>query len=272
MTKFIAITAFLIFLFILIISTGLYAEEILRLATTTSVYETGLLDYILPLFEKKFKVKIQVISVGSGKAIQLAKNADVDIILIHAKEAEEKFVDEGYGINRKEIAYNDYLILGPQEDPAKIRGLADAKLALGQIAQSRQTFISRGDDSGTHKMELSLWEKSGIKPEGKWYLETGQGMTLTLRVADEKNAYTIVDRATYITQKDKIRLIELVEGDKDLLNIYSIIALNPSKFPNVKFKLAKALINWLTSLECQQLIEDYQKNGIQLFHAVYIRN
>ncbi len=249
-------------------SKPIFAQEVIRLATTTSVYETGLLDYIIPPFEKKYNVKVHIISVGTGRAIQLAKNGDVDIILVHDREAEDNFIKEGYGVSRKDVAYNDFLIVGPSEDPAKIKNSEDVKITFKKIADSGQTFISRGDESGTHKEEIALWKEADIVPTGDWYLESGQGMTATLIMADEKNAYTLIDRASYISNKDKIRLIELTAGDKDLLNYYSIIAVNPDKYPDIEYNLAASLIEWITSLECQKMIDEYKKDGQQLFHSV----
>jgi tungstate transport system substrate-binding protein len=242
------------------------AEEILRLATTTSTYETGLLDHVFPPFEKKHDVKIHIISVGTGKAIKIAENGDVDIILVHARAAEDKFVSDGYGVNRRDVMYNDFIMMGPQEDPAGTAGLKDAKEALKRISDSRQTFVSRGDDSGTHKKEKFLWSKLARSPEGDWYLEAGQGMSATLRMADEKNAYVMVDRATCLFNKDKLRLTLLVQGDKDLFNPYGIIPVNPYKHTHVKYELAMALVAWMTSPECQQMIADYKKMGQQLYH------
>lgn len=238
----------------------------LKLATTTSTYETGLLDYILPHFEKKHNAKIHIISVGTGKAIKLGENGDVDIILVHAREAEDKFVSDGYGVNRRDVMYNDFVILGPKEDPAGISGLRDAKEALRRIYDARQTFISRGDDSGTHKKEKFLRGKLGLNPKGAWYLEVGQGMSATLRIADEKNAYVMIDRGSYLFNKDKIRLEKLVEGDKDLFNPYGVIAVSPYKYAHVKYELSMALIAWLTSPECQKMIAGYKKMGSQLYY------
>ncbi|MFH1799037.1 MAG: substrate-binding domain-containing protein [Candidatus Omnitrophota bacterium] len=243
------------------------AKETIRLATTTSTYETGLLDYIFPPFEKKNDVQIHIISVGTGKAIKLGENGDVDIILVHARAAEDKFVDEGFGVNRRDVMYNDFVILSSPEDNAEISGLKDAKEALKRIYDTKQVFVSRGDDSGTHKKEKYLWSKTGLTPEPGWgwYLETGQGMSATLRVADEKGAYVMLDRATYIFNKDSIRLKIMVEGDKELFNPYGVIAINPYKHSHVKYELAMSLIGWLTSPECQERIEEYTKDGNRLY-------
>jgi tungstate transport system substrate-binding protein len=240
------------------------SEETLRLGTTTSTYETGLLDHIVPPFEKKHGVKLHIISVGTGKAIKLGENGDVDVILVHAREAEDEFVADGFGVNRRDAMYNDFVIMGPEDDPAGIAG-NDAKQALNLIYEKEQTFVSRGDESGTYKREQSLWNNLGLTPQGKWYLEAGQGMTATLRMADEKNAYVIADRATYLSQKDELRLRLFVEGDRDLLNPYGVIAVSPYKHEHVKYELAMAFIAWITSPECQRMIGDYKKDGAQMY-------
>jgi len=241
-------------------------EVILRLATTTSTYETGLLDRILPPFEKKHNVKVHIISVGTGKAIKIAENGDVDVILVHARKAEDKFVAEGYGVNRRDVMYNDFILMGPADDSAGIAGTKDAKAAFARIADGSHTFVSRGDDSGTHKKEESLWAKLDMEPNGSWYLEAGQGMSATLRMADEKNAYVMVDRATYLFNRDKLRLKLLVEGDKDLFNPYGIIPVSPYKYKHVKYELAMALVAWMTAPECQRMVGEYKKMGQQLYY------
>jgi len=246
--------------------TDIHAET-LRLATTTSTYETGLLDRLFPPFQKKHDVKIHIISVGTGKAIALGENGDVDVILVHARPAEDKFVNDGYGMNRRDVMYNDFLLLGPEDDPAAIKGLSDAAKALKRIHDSESVFVSRGDDSGTHKKEKILWKRLKIQPKGAWYLEAGQGMNATLRMADEKNAYVMVDRASYLANKKALRLILCVEGDPILFNPYGIIAVNPYRHPHVKYELAMALIAWMTSPECQEMIDAYKKDGHQLYHA-----
>jgi len=242
------------------------AGEIMKLATTTSTYETGLLDHIVPPFEAKHDVKVHIISVGTGKAIKIAENGDVDIIMVHARQAEDKFVADGYGVNRRDVMYNDFLIMGPEKDLAGIAGMKDAARALRRILETGQTFVSRGDDSGTHKKEQLLWKKAGLTPSGKRYLEAGQGMSATLRMADEKNAYVMLDRATYLANRDKVRLRKMVEGDPDLFNPYGVIAVSPYKYPHVKYEPAMALIGWLTSPECQAMIGAYKRHGEQLYH------
>jgi len=243
------------------------AQQTMRLATTTSTYETGLLDAIFPPFEKQHNVKIHIISVGTGKAIKLGENGDVDIILVHSRKAEDKFVQDRFGVNRRDVMYNDFIILGPENDPAGIASLRKATEALRKIFKTKSIFVSRGDDSGTHKKELFLWGKADLEPEGQWYLESGQGMNATLKMADEKEAYVMVDRGTYLFSKDEITLKKAVEGDRDLFNPYGVIAVSPDKHPHAKHELSMALIDWLTSSECQKMINDFKINGEQLFIA-----
>lgn len=244
-----------------------FAEQKIKLATTTSLYETGILEHILEPFEVKNKIRVRIISVGTGKAIKLGENGDVDVIMVHAKEAEEKFLRDGHGINRRRIMQSDFVILGPKEDPAQIAGLKDAKEALTKIYYSESLFISRGDDSGTDRREKLLWAKTDLSPSPTWYMEAGQGMSATLRLADEKNAYVLTDRPTYLFNTDSIRLSVLVEGDEDLTNPYSIIAVNPDKHPHVKYELVANLIKWMTSPECQKIIDAYKVKGNRLFVA-----
>ncbi len=241
-------------------------KEILRLATTTSTYETGLLDCILKPFEEKYYCKTHIISVGTGKAIAIAENGDVDVILVHARKAEDKFVSAGYGVNRRDVMYNDFIIMGPKEDPAGVKGMKSAAEALKTIAAAKQTFVSRGDDSGTHKKERLLWGIAGTEPKGDWYLEAGQGMSATLRMADEKNAYVMLDRATYYANKDTLRLELVVEKDPKLFNPYGIIPVNPYTHKHAKYELAMSLVAWMTSPACQEMIQNYKKGGYQLYH------
>jgi tungstate transport system substrate-binding protein len=245
------------------------AQERLRMATTTSVEDAGLLPYLLPSFEKKCSCKVDVIAVGSGQALKLATNGDVDMVLVHDPLSEEKFVSDGLGINRKTFMINDFVLLGPASDPARIRGMKDAARALSNIQKSGSTFVSRGDASGTHQKERSLWKKAQIEPKGPWYLEIGQGMGAVLTMASEKNAYTICDRATYLTRMNQFKLQVLVEGDPDLINYYSAIQVNPKRFPSVKFELSSQLIDWFCSVEGQKLIGSYTVSGHVLFKPTY---
>jgi len=240
-------------------------QRVLRLATTTSTYETGLLDAILRPFEKQQNATVHVISVGTGKAMAIARAGDVDVILVHAREAEDQFVREGYGIDRRDVMANDFVLLGPTGDPAAVAGQCAAGPALRCIAEGQHLFVSRGDNSGTQKKEAQLWSEAGIVPQGSWYIETGQGMSATLTVADEKNAYVLTDRASYITSRQRLRLRLLVEGDPKLLNPYGVIAVNPASHPGIDHALAEALIEWLVSAECQQRIGDFSREGVHLF-------
>jgi ABC-type tungstate transport system, permease component len=208
-------------------------------------------------------IKVDVISVGTGKALELGARGDVDVVLVHAREAEDKFVANGSGVNRRFVMYNDFIIIGPEKDPAKIKGTTDAKEALKKIALAHAPFISRGDDSGTHKKELKIWEKAGIKPQGKWYMEAGQGMGPVLTMANEKQAYALSDRGTYLAYGGKIGLKILCQGDPVLNNPYGVIAVNPAKFPQVKYVYAMAYIGWLTSTEGQKIIREFGKDKIR---------
>lgn len=247
------------------------AEERLKLATTTSTDNSGLLKELLPPFEKMFNMRVDVIAVGTGKALALGKNGDVDIVLVHARSAEDQFVEEGYGVNRRDVMYNDFIIIGPADDPAGIKRMKDAIAALKAIAGKEAPFASRGDDSGTHKREKILWKKAGIEPSGSWYMETGQGMGSTLQVADEKRAYTISDRGTYLAYKGKIEMGILLEGDTEkLANPYGIIAVNPAKHPHVNYVYAMALIGWVTSVGGQKIIAEFKKFEEPLFHPIAI--
>lgn len=239
----------------------------LKLATTTSVENSGLLSALLPPFERKLGVRVDVIAVGTGKALKLGENGDVDVLLVHDREAEKKFIRDGFGLNWREVMYNDFVIVGPPEDPAGIRG-KDAVEAFRRIARGRYLFISRGDESGTHKREKKLWELAGIKPQGKWRLETGQGMGATLQIANEKRGYTLVDRGTYLAYEKKVDLVILSQKDRLLFNPYSIIAVNPQRHPRVNYLYAMALIGWLTSPEGQKIIGEFKKEGKVLFHPL----
>jgi len=245
-------------------------DQVLKMATTTSTDNTGLLDYLAPRFKQDTGIELQWVSVGTGKALELGKNCDVDVLLVHAPAAEKKFVDEGYGVDRREVMYNDFVIIGPEDDPAKIKGLSAAD-ALKKIAKDKATFVSRGDDSGTNKKEIALWKKAGIAGIDKeaWYIQTGQGMMSTINVAAERNGYTLTDRGTYITyennQKGNPPMVILVEGDPELFNQYSVIPINPKKCPDTKFELAKKFSDWMASPPIQKFIGDFKLMGKQLF-------
>ena len=241
------------------------ADLDIKMATTTSTDNSGLLKYLLPKYEAACHCKVRYTAVGTGNAIKLGENGDVDMIMVHARAAEDKFVAEGHGVNRRDLMYNDFVIVGPRSDPAGVRGMTDADAALKKIKSSGAMFVSRGDDSGTNKKELALWKKAGVDPGGPGYLAIGQGMGQTLTVAGEKQGYALSDRATYATYKDKTGLEIMVEGAKELLNPYGVIAVNPKKYPGVNYDGAMAFIDWLTSDEGQKAIASFAPKGAQLF-------
>jgi tungstate transport system substrate-binding protein len=242
------------------------AAERVKLATTTSTVDTGLLDTLLPPFEKQCGLRVDVISVGTGKALALARNGDVDVILVHAREDEDRFVADGGGINRRDVMVNDFVLLGPAKDPAGVIGKKDAVEAFAAVARAGVPFVSRGDDSGTHKKEKELWKAAGVSPSGAWYMESGQGMGATLMMADEKGAYCLADRATATAFEKKVSLKTLCQGDRRLLNPYGIIAVSPAKHPGVNYRGAMGLIAWVTSPEGQKMIGEFKKGGVVLFH------
>lgn len=232
----------------------------ITLATTTSTQDTGLLDKLVPEFEKKYNIKVKVVAVGTGEAIKLGEKGDADVLLVHSKKAEEEFVSKGFGVERIKVMHNDFVIVGPANDPAKIKGLTSVEALKKLAAEGKFTFISRGDDSGTHKKELSIWEKAAITPTGNWYLAIGQGMGAALTMADEKQAYTLADRGTYLANKAKNKLAIISEGDKDLINPYSVIAVNPQKYPNIHNAEANKFIEFITSAEVQKEIGEFGKD------------
>ncbi len=236
--------------------------------STTSTQNSGLLDYILPMFKEKSGIEVRVVAVGTGQAIKNARNGDGDVLLVHAKPAEEKFVADGFGVKRSDLMYNDFVIVGPAADPAKISGSSDILGSLKALAASGAPFASRGDDSGTHKKEKALWKEAGVDPDaasGSWYRETGSGMGATLNAAVGMGAYTISDRATWIAFKNKGDYKIVVEGDDRLFNQYGVILVNPEKHPNVKAKEGQAFIDWMLSAEGQKAIASYMVDGQQLF-------
>jgi len=237
-----------------------------KMATTTSTDNSGLLAALLPPFTEKYGIEVKIIAVGTGRAIKHGENGDVDLILVHARQAEDRFVAAGYGINRRDVMHNDFVLIGPEDDPAGIKGQADATAALAKIAAEHSFFISRGDESGTHKKEMQLWRATGDEPAGEWFLSAGRGMGAVLIMADEKRAYTLTDRGTYLAFADKLELTVLVEGDPRLHNPYGAIAVDPAKHPHVNYIDAMALIGWLTSPEGQNIIGRFRKGGESLFH------
>lgn len=248
-----------------------FAEKpVLMMATTTSTENTGLLDVLKPAFEAETGIDLRWTAVGTGKALAMGQNCDVDVLLVHAPGAEKKFVEEGFGVDRTQLMYNDFVIIGPAADPAKVKGMAVAD-ALKKIGSTSTPFCSRGDNSGTHKKELSLWKASGLEvPEKEaWYIQTGQGMLSTINVANEKGAYTMTDRGTFIkyeaTNNGNPPLVILVEGDGVLFNQYSAMAVNTKNCPNAKYDLAKKYIDWMASPSTQKLIGDFTLMNKALF-------
>ncbi len=240
-------------------------DSVVMLATTTSTYDTGLLDALEPDFEEKTGYDLQILSKGTGASLELGKNGDVDVLLVHAKDRELQMVEEGYFVNRHDVMYNDFVILGPEDDPAGVKGMEDAAAAFKKIADAASEFASRGDNSGTNMKEISIWEKASVEPEGDWYLSLGQGMGDTLRVANEKTAYTLADRGTFLAMKDKVDLVVLVEGDPILFNQYGVMSVNPEKHENVNFEGAQAFVNYMINEDTQALIGEFKKYGEQLF-------
>lgn len=249
-------------------SATILADNILRLATTTSTENSGLLSILIPEFEAKSNITVHTIVGGTGRALNHARNGDVDVVLVHAKSSEMELVENGYGVNRNEIMYNEFVIVGPEDDPAGIMGLIDLGEALLKISVTQSNFISRGDDSGTHKKEIALWDSIGIEPNGDWYKEVGLGMGKALQIADELRAYVLSDKGTWLYLRERLSLPIQVEGTADGKNIYGVIAVNPERHPQVNFAAADQFIHWLTSAEAKQLISDYRVNGEQLFYTI----
>ncbi len=237
------------------------------LATTTSTVDTGLLDVLIPKFEEKTGYKVKTIPAGSGQALAMAEKGEADVLLVHSPKKELPLVQNGVVVNRRLVMHNDFVIVGPPEDPAGIKGLRSSAEAFKKIAEKKALFISRGDNSGTHSKELEIWKQAGINPQGSWYQESGQGMGQTLLMASEKKAYTLSDRGTFLAQQKNIRLAILVEGDKTLLNIYHVMQVNPKKFPKVNAEGAKAFVDFIISPEAQKIIAAFGKDkyGQSLF-------
>ncbi|WP_458189331.1 substrate-binding domain-containing protein [Haladaptatus sp. NG-WS-4] len=249
---------------------GKIGDGELVLATTTSTYDTGLLDELNPKFEQAFGVKVKTISKGTGASIRTAEDGDADVILVHARGAEDEFLKAGHGVNRRDVMFNDFVVVGPKDDPAGIAGMKGAKKAFSTIAQKKATFLSRGDDSGTHKKERNIWEAAGVSPSGKWYREIGKGMGDTLTQSNQSSAYTLADRGTYLSMKKEIDLVIHVQGPLKggpviLKNPYGVIPVNPKKHQNVNYQAAMAYAGFLTSSKGQRLIDNYTANGSQLF-------
>ena len=240
------------------------------LSTTTSTQDSGLLDLLVPLFEKQSGYSVKTVSVGTGQALALAAKGDADVALVHAPSLEKKYVADGQLQNRRLVMYNDFVIIGPKDDPAKIRTVKSTLAALKAIEQAKAAFVSRGDNSGTHTLEKSLWKEAGIQPNGPWYIESGQGMGATLNIANERNAYTITDRGTYLALGKRVTLPILVEGDRALLNIYSVMEVNPANGPRVNAAGGKAFADFMVSPQAQNLIKNFgvEKFGQPLFVPV----
>ena len=241
------------------------AEERLRMSTTTSTENSGLLAVLLPPFEKKFDCKVDVIAVGTGKSLKLGEAGDVDVVFVHARSLEDKFMANGYGADRRDVMYNDFVLLGPKDDPAGAGKAKSAPDAYRAIAAKESSFISRGDESGTHQKEKEIWASAGIVPRGAWYVEAGQGMGEVITMATEKRGYTFSDRGTYIAFRKKTDLVVVRQGDTALWNPYGIIAVNPKKHKHVKYDLAMKFIDFITGPEGQSIIANYKIGGEPLF-------
>ena len=244
------------------------ADRFITVASTTSTMNSGLFDYILPIFTKKSGIEVRVVAVGTGKAIRLAKSGDADVLFVHHRPSEEAFVKDGFGVKRYDVMYNDFVIVGPKADPASVKGMKDVAAAMKKIADSQKAFCSRGDDSGTHKKELGLWKAAGIDARassGKWYSETGSGMGATLNTASGMNAYALTDRGTWLSFKNRGELTVLVEGDERLFNPYGVILVNKEKHPHTKSADGQAFIDWLVADEGQKAIASFKLGGEQLF-------
>jgi len=243
-------------------------EKFVTVASTTSTEQSGLFKHILPIFEQKTGIQVRVIAQGTGQALDTARRGDADVVFVHAKAAEEKFIAEGHGVKRTPVMYNDFVLIGPKSDPAKVAGMKDITAALQKIKTAGAPFVSRGDKSGTHMAELKLWDTAGIdiaKDKGAWYRETGQGMGPALNTAASMNAYLLADRGTWLSFKNRGDLAVLVEGDKRLFNQYGVILVNPEKHPHVKKEMGQQFIDWIISPEGQKAIADYKIDGEQLF-------
>lgn len=245
--------------------TGADEAQTLTLATTTSTDNSGLLGYLLPFFEEEYNAEVEVIAVGTGQALQIGEDGNADVLMVHARSLENAFMDAGHGVRREDLMYNDFVIVGPPDDPAGIEGMSDAPAAFAQIAEAEATFISRGDESGTHTKEKAIWSEAAVDPSGDWYISAGQGMGAVLTMADEQQAYTLSDRATYLARTlEGTELVILVEGDPILFNPYGVIAVNPEKSPEINAELANQFIDWLISVPTQERIGEF---GVEQFGA-----
>jgi tungstate transport system substrate-binding protein len=252
------------------LAAGEAASKNVILSTTTSTQDSGLLEVLVPLFEKKSGYSVKTISVGTGQALELAAKGEADVALVHAPSLEKKYVAAGKLLNRRLVMYNDFIILGPADDPAKIKSTKSSMEALKRIAGGQSRFVSRGDNSGTHNLEKSLWKLAGVESKGSWYIESGQGMGATLGIANDRNAYTISDRATYLAFRKRVALAILLEGDKPLLNVYSVMEVNPANGPRINTAGGKAFADFMVSPEAQSAIKTFgvEKFGQALFIPV----
>jgi tungstate transport system substrate-binding protein len=243
-------------------------QRYITVASTTSTEQSGLFKHLLPIFEKKSGIQVRVVALGTGQALDMGRRGDADVVFVHARPLEEKFVAEGYGVKRFEVMYNDFVLVGPKADPAGVGGSKDIVAALKRILEKKAAFASRGDNSGTHFAELQLWKAAGIdiaQQKGTWYRDTGSGMGPTLNTASGMNAYALTDRGTWLSFKNRGNLVISVEGDKRLFNQYGVILVNPAKHPHVKKDMGQAFIDWIVSREGQGAIAAYKINGEQLF-------
>ncbi|WP_035572026.1 substrate-binding domain-containing protein [Halonatronum saccharophilum] len=244
------------------------SNERLILATTTSTDNSALLDKLIPIFEEKEGIRVDVVAVGTGKALELGRSGDSDLLLVHDEKSELEFIEQGYGIDRYKVMYNDFIVLGPKGDPSHLKGATSVVEAFKMINKGQSLFISRGDYSGTHKQELFLWDIAGVKPEGNWYQEVGQGMGSTLMVANEKEAYILIDRSTYLAYRADIDLEIVFEGDSLLYNLYGIMAVNPNRHDNINYKGATKFIKFIVSQKGQEIIRDHKIFGERLFNPL----
>jgi tungstate transport system substrate-binding protein len=255
----------IVLVFLVLVALPSRAEERLRMSTTTSTENSGLLSVLLPPFEKECGCKVDVVAVGTGKALKLGEAGDVDVVFVHARSLEDKFVANGYGVDRRDVMHNDFVLLGPSDDPAAVGKANSAPDAFRAIAAKGVPFISRGDESGTHQKEKEIWASAGISPHGAWYVEAGQGMGEVITMATQKRGYTLSDRGTYIAFRKKTDLVVLLQGDKNLWNPYGIIAVNPKKHAHAKYDLAMKLVDFVTGPEGQSLIAGFRIDGEPLF-------
>jgi tungstate transport system substrate-binding protein len=251
-----------------LVASAVAQERFITVASTTSTENSGLFEEILPKFTEETGIEVRVVAVGTGQAIELAENGDADVLFVHHRPSEDKFIEAGFGVGREDVMYNDYVVVGPASDPAGVAGMTAAGAAFAKIAEAKAPFASRGDDSGTHKAELGIWQKAGVDvaaASGEWYRETGSGMGATLNTASGMNAYALTDRGTWLSFENPGELEIVVEGDPRLFNPYGVMLVNPEKHPHVKAEDGQAFIDWLVSDEGQQAIADFQINGQQLF-------